>query len=473
MKQTCNTVDYEWLTHLTGDPFADVGGYVIKYLSERNPDKDILELIEYMAKIYVNKWDGKIDTFFLNSPITRYTLKGEAKIKEVIKYYTSLLNEMTSNEIGFCRITGRKTKLFKARRENSLMSGSGKFVNFHHNCQEGMMLSKEMLVRMFFVPYGSISVGGRIAIIHGNNEDVNAFFVNQNCKANDGNIAMASSNGVLKSEYGMPANALFRFIDDMFVNRLNVIISDTKNLSLTLYHFTNFAASSELVLYKLPANIFRFYATCQNNILKSDWQPFLMAHYTNSKYKGAKYNHSTTAYELSKKNNIEQISFNDYKTWRNIILENLLTGKSLLQLFLKWGIKHKFDFSIVELYQKYMWNMKKETLEKIKELALFLINTDENAIKKSIRALNGYKNAYELRRFFLKNVVAKNYHDGSDTTIITVEELIYYLFPDDISWRDIRDILLFAMYQNLHTKNIRIEAELIDEELDDEDNEEK
>jgi CRISPR-associated protein Cst1 len=473
MKQTCNTIDYEWLTHLTGDPFADAGGYVIKYLSEKNPDKDILEFIEYIAKIYVNKWDGKINPFFLNSAITHPAFKGEAKIDETIKYYTSLLNETTSYEIGFCRITGRRTKLFKARRENSLMSGSGGFVNFHHHFQEGMMLSKEMLIRMFFVPYGSIFVGGRIAIIHSNNEDVNAFFVNQNCKANDGNIAKASSNSVLKSEYGMPANALFRFVDDMFVNRLSITTNDTKNLSLTLYHFTNFGASPELVLYKLPANIFRFYSTCQNNILKSDWQPFLMAHYTNSKHKGAKYNHSTAVYELSKKDNIEQITFNDYKTWRNSVLENLLVGKSLLQLFVKWGIKHKFDFSIVELYQKYVWNMKKETLEKIKELALFLTNTDENAIKKSIRALDGYKNAYELRRFFLKNVVAKNYYDGSAATIITVEELIYYLFPDDISWRDIRDILLFAMYQNLHAKNIRIEAELFDEEFDDENKEEK
>ena len=104
--------------------------------------------------------------------------------------------------------------------------------------------------------------------------------------------------------------------------------------------------------------------------------------------------------------------------------------------------------------------MKQETLNKIKELALFLTNTDEEAIKKSIKALDGYKSAYELRRFFLKNVVAKNYKDGTKETIITMEELVYYLFPDDISWRDIRDILLFAIYQELHAKNIHVETEL-------------
>jgi CRISPR-associated protein Cst1 len=111
--------------------------------------------------------------------------------------------------------------------------------------------------------------------------------------------------------------------------------------------------------------------------------------------------------------------------------------------------------------------MKQETLNKIKELAIFLTNTDEDAIKKSIKALDGYKSAYELRRFFLKNVVAKNYKDGAKDAIITMEELVYYLFPDDVSWKEVRDILLFGIYQELHAKNIHVEAELLSVETED------
>ncbi|MDR1895407.1 MAG: type I-B CRISPR-associated protein Cas8b1/Cst1, partial [Prevotellaceae bacterium] len=413
----------------------------------------------------------KINPFFLNSTITQPAFKEAVKLSETTKYFKSLLSETSNHEIGFCRISGRKTKLFKAGRDNSLMSGSGGFVNFHPNFQQGMMLSKEMLIRMFFIPYGSVFVGGRIAVIHGNDKDVNTFFVEQNCKANDGNIAMTSSCGVLKSEYGIPANALFRFVDNLFINRLSIATNDTKNLSLTLYHFTNFGASPDIVIYKLPTNVFRFYSACQNNVLKSDWQPFLMAHYTNSKYKGAKYNHSTSVYELVKKNSVEQFAFDDYKTWRNTVLDNLLNGNSLLRQFKKWGRNHKFNFNIVEIYQKYIRNMKQETLNKIKELALFLTNTDEDAIKKHIKALDGFKNPYELRRFFLKKVVVKNYNDGAENPKITVDELINYLFPDDISWRNIRDILLFAIYQELHAKNIRVEAELLDDESSNEEEE--
>jgi CRISPR-associated protein Cst1 len=469
MNKTIKAIDYDWLIRPTGDPFADVGGYVIKYLMERHPEKDILGLIDYIARIYVNKWESKINPFFLNSAITQPAYKGDVKIKETLKYFTSLVNETTICEEGFCRITGRKAKLFKAGRDNSLMSGSGTFVNFHHNFQFGMMLSKEMIIRMFFIPFGSIFIGGRIAIIQSNLSDVNEFFVRKNCEANLANIATSSSDGVLKSEYGIPANALFQFVDNLFVNKIKEATDENKEISLSLYHFTNFGASPEIVIYKLPSTIFRFYSTCQSSTLKADWQPFLLSHYKSSKFKGAKYNAYNLNYEIAKKDETEKILFDDYKLWRNTVLENLLNGKSLLRLFVNWGVTHKFKFEIIEIYQKHVQNMKQETLNKIKELALFLTNTDEEAIKKSIKALDGYKSAYELRRFFLKNVVAKNYKDGAKEAIITMEELVYYLFPDDVSWRDIRDILLFAIYQELHTKNIHVEAELSSIDTEDTD----
>jgi CRISPR-associated protein Cst1 len=465
MKETYATVDYGWLTRPTGDPFADVGGYVIKSLEEKYPEKDILELIEYLSKIYVNRWDGKINPFFLNSPITQPNFKGEVKIQEAIKYFKSLLDETAPGEEGFCRMSGRKTKLFKAGRDNSLMSGSGKFVNFHHNFQPGIMLSKEMIIRMFFIPFGAIFIGGRIAIIQSNLAEVNEFFVKKNVKDNLDSIAMSASEGVLKSEYNIPSNALFQFIDDLFTNKIKEI-TDDKDVWLTLYHLTNFGASPEIVIYKLPETVFRFYSTCKSPKYKEDWRPFLLSYYRNSKFKGAKLNAVSSNYEFTKKNELEQIAFEDYKLWRNDVLDNLLTGKSLLRMFLKWGKLHRFNFNIVEIYQKHVQNMKQETLDKIKELALFLTDADEGVIKKTIKALDGYKSAYELRRFFLKNVIAKNYNNGAANAIITVDDLVYYLFPDDVSWRDIRDILLIAIYQELHAKNIRVEAELADSEVE-------
>ncbi len=60
-------INIEWVIRSTGDPFADTGGWVIKFLWEQPhlKDKSILELIEYVAKIYVEKWGGKLHAFFL------------------------------------------------------------------------------------------------------------------------------------------------------------------------------------------------------------------------------------------------------------------------------------------------------------------------------------------------------------------------------------------------------------------------
>lgn len=464
METNIKNIDYQWLTRPTGDPFADAGGYTIQYLLDKFPEKDIMDLIEYVTKIYVHRWNGNIYSFFLNSTITQSSFKGEKKINETIKYFKGLINDDKNLEYGLCRITGEKTNVYKAGRDNSIMTGSGAFVNFHHSFQSGLMLSKEMIIRMFFVPFGTISIGGKIAIIQTNNNEVNAFFIRKNCELNEIDIATSNSKEILKSNFGIPANALFKFVDDLFINKLVEASDDRNNLSITLYHFTNFAAKPEITLYKLPSFVFRFYSTCQSPSLKADWQKFILSHYSNSKHKNAKYNEITSQYDFITKNSNEHIDRDNYSVWYNVVLSRLLANESILRLFLKWGIKHTFNFKIVELYQIYINNMKPETLNKIKELAEFLTNEDEDTIKKTIKALDGYKSAYDLRRFFLKNVVAKNYKDGGKETIITMEELVYYLFPDNVSWRDIRDILLFAIYQKLHAKNITVEADILSDE---------
>ncbi|MCL6102839.1 MAG: type I-B CRISPR-associated protein Cas8b1/Cst1 [Bacteroidetes bacterium] len=459
MKQTYKTIDYEWLTRSTGDPFADAGGFAIEYLSEKFPEKDILELIDYITKIYVEKWDGKLNAFFLNSKITQPAFQGSRKTEETLKYFEALIKETEPSEVGYCRITGRETKLFFGGRDNSIMTGSGTLINFHHFFQKGIALSKEALIRMHFVPFACQQLQGRIGLMQSSNEKLSKLFVKLTVERNLHEIGVGLSEGVAKSNFNKPANAIFDFVD-YTLSQLRDFREGNILPSLTLYHFTNFGASPEIQLYQLPAKVFLFYRTCLQPKFCEDWQKFVRSHYFDGQHKGAKYNLQTEKFELVKSKETEIIDNIEYKQWFNRIYNKLLVDENIRTDILRWSRKHPFNFEIVSIYQQNIIGMKKETINKIKELATFLVREeDADKIKKRIKALDGAKNASALRRFLLKDVVAANYADRNDHPIISLDDYLNYLFPDGSYWAEIRDLLLIAIYQELHERN------LISEEL--------
>ena len=470
MKENQKTIDYKWLTRPTGDPFVDAGGFAIEYLSGKYPEMDILDLIDYVTKVYVKKWNGKLNAFFLNSKITQPAFHEARKIEETVKYFSALIQETEPSEFGYCRITGRETKLFFGCRDNSIMTGSGTLVNFHHFFQKGIYLSKEALIRIHFVPFACQQLQGKISLMQSSSEALSKLFVILTVEKNLHEIGIGISEGVAKSDYNKPANALFDFVDSA-LSQLKDFNQGNTLPSLTLYHFTNFGASPEIQLYQLPAKVFLFYRTCIQPKYKDDWQNLVRSNYSDAQHKGAKYNLYTKKYEFVKSKTIEIIDLNDYRQWFNRILNKLLIGENIRPEFLRWARKHPFNFDIVLIYQQNIRGMKKETINKIKELATFLvIEKDADKIKKRIKALDGAKNASNLRRFILKDVVAANYAAGNNYPIVSVDEYVNYLFPDGSYWAEIRDILLIAIYQELHERgliseelNVELESEVEEE----------
>jgi len=454
-------INQEWLTKPTGDPFVDVGGYVIKYLQGLFPEEDIKQMLEFITNMYVNDWDAKLNTFFLNSKITQPSFIGKRKIEETEKYFNSLFKDENGVD-GYCRITGRKTKVFEAGRDNSIMSGSGKFVNFHHFLDAGLKLSKEVIIRLYFVPLGSILLSGKVSMVFSNDNTLSEFFVFENVKENLANIRNGIKEGVLKSEYKNPANSLFAFIDKILMQK-EINKSLVGPVSLTMYHFTNFGASPEIGIYHLPATVFLFYSFCQTINYKQDWLNFVRSHYLNSKLPGIAYNTKDGKMELDKKEEIEVYDYDEFKIWRNIVYEKLLADRSIVSEFLKWSKKgNKLNFDIVRVYQQNIGNMKKETINKLLELADFIIkDRSENEIKKRITKLNGAKRGSDLRRFLL-GLVTENYNNGSKEPLITMKDYTDYLFGDSANTSELRDVLLIAIYQKMHELNLKVE---IDEEI--------
>ena len=54
----------------------------------------------------------------------------------------------------------------------------------------------------------------------------------------------------------------------------------------------------------------------------------------------------------------------------------------------------------------------------------------------------------------------KPYYDGGyNEAIVTVKDYVDYLFPDSDSWKEMRDVLLIAIYEKLHKLKKKVEIE--------------
>ncbi|MDX2067386.1 MAG: hypothetical protein SFV55_03110 [Haliscomenobacter sp.] len=460
------TIDYnlEYLTQRTGDPFADTGAHIFQLLQEKSPDKNILQLIEEVTDIYVRNWGGSINAFFLNSKITQPAFVGERKKEESMAYFRRLLSNEEPFEQGYCRILGQPTKLFSTGRDNHILAGSGTFINFHHGFQEGLKVAKEVIIRMFFVPLGALQLGKNIAILGSNNEKVEQLFVQEIFTSNIRELGQLQGKGVLKSEFTNPANALFDFASKC-IGSVQVVVDEDEPVEIHLYHFTNFGASPEINLYCFSERLFAFYRKVMKISYRNAWQNFVRDFYRNSKNRGATYNSTTEQYELEVKKETQHFGYTEYRIWFNIIYTKLLQGQNILKDFLKWGINkyHQQEafniWPIVELYQTQLHNMKKTTLDKIRQIADYLIE-DEDKIKRRLNRLRlEVANVSQLKRFLIQTIGDHYQEKKPARPLITLEEFVEELFPEGAYGLEIKDLLLIALYEKLCEKNIPIELE--------------
>lgn len=454
MKQDITNIDYEWLTRPTGDPFVDAGGYALEEFSHYFPNANILELIDKAASIYVDRWDGKINPFFLNSKITQPAFKGEKKKTETYKYFQSLIDDIEGLN-GICRVTGRRGKVFVGGRDNFVLSGSSTFSNFHHEFQNGIMVSKEIIIRCFFLPLACEQLLGRISLLSSSNPDITAFFAKSVCKKNMDAIKNNLSTAVLKSKSTSTSTSLFRFVDEVLRSK-NIQFEDDSQCDLRMYLFTNFGASPDLQVITLPFPVWHFYRFVMKGKYRDSWQSFVSRYYQT---KGAKLI-SDREYSLTTGKEVKTVFENDFQYWDNKIYKNLINGKSILPYILDYSKINSFDFNIVKVYAIKIRKMKKETIEKINQMADFIIDSnDDRGIGKAITKLNAVTSSFLLRRYILNDIVKPYYEGGNDEAIITVKDYVDYLFPDSDSWKEMRDVLLIAIYERLHKLNKMVEIE--------------
>ncbi len=473
----------------TGDPFVDVGHSILQKIVSEKPygasnvnQPDELNALDWATSIYVDNWQGKLHGFFLNSGITNPANKGKER-ERTRQHYEKFFRKLNSDAKGICRITGKEDALYAAGRESVILSGSGTFINFHHGLEGGLMTGGEALFATLFAPLGCVQAGDKIALLHSNRADLTAYLAGENYKLNTNPALKGLEIGLAKAKAGNPANAIFEYADKINLEKERFGITAESPVALTLYHFTNFGAKPEVVVYNLSATLFSFYhvVTTYPEFLK-DWAFFVRDHYRNSKFKGAKA--STEAESLTvpgKKGNVEQVGKEAYQGWFNDVYRALISNQNLLPMIVRWTQKRSqiLPFKIVSYYCKKILLMEQQTLDLIVRLAKHLAEQDESQVKKTLNRLKLAKNEASVRSLLL-NTQFRHYKmhlkadadavSGKDhEPFIRLEEYVRFLFPESGDWRRIKDLLLISIYEQLHDlgKDIPVTDELVADEAGD------
>lgn len=434
---------------------------MLQRLLKQHPTWQEKDVLKFTTDVYVQNWQSKLHAFFLNSGITNPANKGR-EVERTLEYYNSLLEDDSAQEKGWCRISGQYERLFPAGRENQVLAGSGTFLNFNHGLERGLQVGRSALLNMYFAPLGCIEVGGSPALVHSSQPIITAFLAANNLKENLRPASTELKPGLAKSSRGNAANALFGYVDEILkeVKREASKLPGSTAPALTLYNFTNFGAKPDVVLHHLSATVFDFYQQVMS-AYKEPWTWFVRAHYRSSKFKGAHASSNSTVLLLPGKPTESPIVVEPvtYQAWFNPVYNYLLAGRSLLDLIKKWARQHRFPFDLTTYYCEKILNMDRKTLELIAHVAHYVATeTDDSAIKRTLTRLSTARTGGEVR-LLLVGLQRRNYETEATEPLLRLEDYVRYLFPDGTSWREIRDLLLISLYEQLHENNRHVELE--------------
>lgn len=444
----------------TGDPFIDTGGLVLQVLHQNFPDKTLLQIIEFATDAYIEKWKEKLHAIFhTNSKILNPSTKGKHKQNTLEFFQTLILGQPIRDSIeGYCKTCGNKGRLYVNSREFFPLSGSGAFVNFHHFHEKGTYLCNQCSIKLFFVPLGVFQLGVNIGLLQVQSEKSKRFLVKYIIQENLDKISRQTSEGILKSEFSNPKNALFEFASQIITDVQDEEFADF----LQLFHFTNFGATPNCDIYLLPNPVFKFL----NKVLshpqyRRPWYYLIQRHFY---LKGAEWDKEKNAWVKTTRKEHTVLAEDEYLNNRNIIFEKLLANRPILPQLLKIYREHyyqqlePFPLMIAIYYVTEVIGMSEEQLKLIRRIASVVLELSrkDNSYKKYLTMLEGAGKAHMLRGALLK-IIKENYKSGAHEPLVRLEEYVQYLFPDGQYWGEVRDLLLIHLYEKLHEEGVNVE----------------
>jgi CRISPR-associated protein Cst1 len=430
----------------TGDPFVDLGGLVMDTL----PHKTIEDKIRFVTDVYVDNWKGKLHSIFLHSKITHISAKAlEQKKQESLDYYLDIFNNIGAKSEGYCRVCSKMGPLFGGDRRNYPLAGSMELVNFNHCHEVGLLLCKDCLIKVFFIPLGVIKCGAKLMFLQIQNNYLQQFWQEEIIYNNLDNISIGSSNGIFNQKFYKPQNSLF-----YFAGKIIERFEELPECNLRIYYFTNYSDDCDIDIFDLPNPIFSFLKRVLRPALKKEWDYFIKKHFLLKK--SAIFDNGTGEWFKRKGERKVLINFEECRgIANNTIYDFLYSGKSILRYLRSLHKEKSFPIMITVSYLKEVKRMRQEQIDLIRKIAdkIIALAQKEGNYNKFLIPLEGARYASQLRAAILRSVKAQ-YKNGEAEPFIRFNDYVEFLFPDGQSWTEVRDFMLICLYERLHDLHV-------------------
>ncbi|GEM_PF-543147 len=405
---------------------------IIKFLesiSEESLNTDIRD---------IEKFTKKLTKLVLSQPFVTRAIQRRIK-DNLLNLFKDATSKNESLDTPSCIICGKRKTYTKKEAYRSVfpLLGSGDVPNYFHSANpRGADICAHCIFLTQFMPLVSYKLS-RVLVIHAYPYELMLELSKEALEDVKRRKLASEARG-----FKRPENFLFHLIGE--ITRRIERDEFWENASVTLYYFACNNQRQELVVIHIPTPALRFVAYA--NLVD---------------YIGWKHIVSMGWRRQPKEEQFEEFE----RKYSNEVYAKLLNNKSILPYF--YDSKNRranTSWHLLAFYCSEVLGLDKEALEFIKSVGDRIVETlkklPDNKLRRRVRELEGAERLYQFEAFFVR--LEKDRQElGIEKPLMTFDEFARILtaYGEDInvSWKTVRNLLLFRVYEKLHDRLMKME----------------
>ncbi|AIY90677.1 CRISPR-associated protein, Cst1 family [Geoglobus acetivorans] len=433
----------------TGHPFVDAGLAAILLIAgkskpEELQKEDVSKAVDFAAELYATKdWSSSYlhGMIFPNSGIvmSNPSMSKKRSPENIAQNLWSILEKTnaTNPDSPTCIICGRKPAYTGKEIYLSVfpLLGTGGVTNYFHSANpKGADICAHCIFLTQFLPLVSYRLS-RVLVIH-------AYPYELMLELSKGALDEIKKSKLASQAKGfrIPENFLFHLIGE--ITRKVERDEFWENASVTLYYFICNLQNQVLDIINVPNPILRFVAYA-NKVDYVGWRRIVAMG-----WKGKPSEAEIENFERER---------------RNAVYSRLLNYESILPYF--YNLKERkvnASWNLLAFYCKEVAGLDKEALEFIKSVGDRIVESIErlpnHKLDDEVRSLERAEKLHQFEAFFIRiEKVRQNL--GIEKPLMTFDEFTKILtaYGEDVnvSWKTVRNLLLFRIYEKLHDRLIK------------------